>query len=360
MAGMPDMPGMGMGEGETTGVRVDRREAERLGIRFARAAVRPVRRSVTAVGVVRYPEPSRVMVNTRVGGWVERLFADYVGRAVARGEPLLALYAPELVSAQEEFAIARRMGNDSLAEAVRRRWTLWNLDPALLDSLAARGAPAREVVLRAPRGGEIVRKHVVEGQAVRAGDDLFEIADRATVWVEVAVFEQDAPAVRVGSPVTLRVDALPGRRFAGRVAFVEPRLDERTRTLTARVEVPNAGLRLRPGMYATAQIMVGGRAAVAVPLTAVLPTGARDIVFVNRGDGRFVPREVEVGLRGDTLLEIVRGLEPGDEIVAAATFLLDSESNLGAAMAGIMLQMGMGLDMGGMRMAPPPAPEGRR
>jgi len=155
------------------------------------------------------------------------------------------------------------------------------------------------------------------------------------------------------------VDALPGRTFRGSVTFIYPQLDEKTRTLTARVAVENGDGALRPGMYATAALATAGRGrgGVSVPLEAVLPTGTKDLVFVNRGDGRFVPREVRVGLRGDSLVEIVAGLKAGDEVVASATFLLDSESNLAAAIQGLMLQMGMGLNMGGMQM---PAKEGAR
>jgi Cu(I)/Ag(I) efflux system membrane fusion protein len=154
--------------------------------------------------------------------------------------------------------------------------------------------------------------------------------------------------LRVGTPVKLTVDALPGRIYQGRVTFIHPGVDTATRTLTARVEVPNRDGRLRPGMYVTARLGGASAERLTVPLTAVLPTGTRQLVFVNRGDGRFVPREVQTGVRNDSLIEIVRGLEPGDEVVASATYLLDSESNLAAAMQGLMLQMGMGLDMGGM------------
>jgi RND family efflux transporter MFP subunit len=216
--------------------------------------------------------------------------------------------------------------------------------------LDQRGTVTRTLLLRAPRSGEIVEKDVIEGQAVQAGQNLFLIANRGVLWADLAVFEQDAPAVRVGTPAAIRVDAVPDRTFHGRVTFIYPQLDDRTRTLTARVEVANPGLLLQPGMYATAELVPAGRRAVSVPLAAVLPTGTRDIVFVNRGDGRFVPREVRVGARGDSLVEIVAGLKPGDEVVASATYLLDSESNLAAAIQGIMLQMGMGLNMGGMKM----------
>jgi len=352
MQDMKGMPGMPAASPDSSGMPINRTEAQRLGITFARASERPVQSSVRAVGVLNYAEPNRAYVNARVGGWVEHLYADYVGKRVERGEPLLALYSPDLVSAQEEYLLARRLKDDTLAAGAKRRLELWDIGADQIDSLEARGTARRTLLLRAPRGGEIVEKMVIDGQAVKPGDNLFLIADRRVLWVDVAIFERDAPAVRVGMRGSVRIDAVPGAEFSGRVAFIQPQLDERTRTLTARLEVDNASGALRPGMYATVELNTAGRRAVTVPLAAVLPTGTHNIVFVNRGDGRFLPRDVRVGQHGDSLIEIVEGLQPGDEVVASATFLLDSESNLAAAIQGLMLQMGMGLNMGGMQVPP--------
>lgn len=348
--GMEGMPGMGAG-GDTSGVPLDRPAARRLGISFARAGYAPVRRTIRLAGTLGYAEPARAYVNSRVNGWIEGLYADYLGKPVKKGEPLLALYAPELVGAQEEYLAARRLGDSSLTAAARRRLELWNIPADQVAALERRGNVERTLILRAPRSGEIAEKMVIEGQAVHAGDNLFLIADRSVLWVDAAVFEMDAPAIRIGTPVEFTVTALPGRSYRGLVSFFHPAVDEKTRTLTARVEVRNQDGLLRPGMYATGEVAAGVLRALSVPLEAVLPTGERNLVFVNRGDGRFVPRDVVVGARGDSLVEIVRGLKAGDEVVASATYLLDSESNLGAAMQGLMLQMGMGLNMGGMKPA---------
>jgi len=352
MQDMKGMPGMPAASPDSSGVPINRTEAQRLGITFARASERPVQSSVRAVGVLNYAEPNRAYVNARVSGWVEHLYADYVGKRIERGEPLLALYSPDLVSAQEEYLLARRLKDDTLAAGARRRLELWDIGADQIDSLERRGTATRTLLLRAPRSGEIVEKMVIDGQAVKPGDNLFLIADRRVLWVDVAVFERDAPAVRVGMRAMVRVDAVPRATFEGRLTFIQPQLDERTRTLTARLDVDNANGALRPGMYATVELSTAGRRAVTVPLAAVLPTGTHNIVFVNRGDGRFLPRDVRVGQHGDSLIEIVEGLQPGDEVVASATFLLDSESNLAAAIQGLMLQMGMGLNMGGMQVPP--------
>ena len=347
MAGMPGMEGMAMPS--DSGVPLDRAAAARFGITFARAAMRPVRGGLRLAGTLSYAEPRRAYVNARVNGWVERLDADYVGKPVRGGDPLLAIYSPELVSAQEELLAARRLGDSTLLAAARRRLLLWDIPQAEVAELERTGQARRTLTLRAPRSGEIVEKMVIQGQAIRAGDNLFLIADRSTLWANAAVFEMDAPSVRIGAQVVVSLAALPGRSYPGRVSFIQPDVDQRTRTLTARIEVANRDGQLRPGMYATIEVAAAAADILAVPLTAVLPTGTRNIVFVNRGDGTFAPRDVLVGVRGDSLIEIRQGLKPGDEVVASATYLLDSESNLAAAMQGLMLQMGMGLNQGGMK-----------
>ncbi len=188
--GMPGMPGMAAPAGALSGVPIERGEAARLGITFARAAERPVHPFVRAVGVLKYADPRRVYVSARVSGWVEKLYADYTGRRVSAGEQLLALYSPELVSAQEEFLLAKRLKDDTLAMSARRRLALWDIPADQIDSLDARGEVTRTLLLRAPRSGEIVEKDVIEGQAVQAGQNLFLIADRAVLWADLAIFEQ--------------------------------------------------------------------------------------------------------------------------------------------------------------------------
>jgi Cu(I)/Ag(I) efflux system membrane fusion protein len=348
---MSSMPGMaGAPGGDSAGVPIDRARAGSLGITFARAAERLLERRARLTGTLAYAEPRREYVNARVNGWIESLRADYVGRPVRQGEVLLSIYAPDLLSAQEEYLSAKRLGDSSLVAAARRRLALWNISEDQIAMLDRTGQAQRTLVLRAPRSGEIAEKMVTNGQAVHAGDNLFLIADRRKLWVDLAVFEMDAHMVHVGTPVSIAVDVLASRKYHGRVTFIYPTVDEKTRTLTARAEVDNDDGALRPGMYAMAEVAPSGRKTLTVPTGAVLPTGTENLVFVNRGDGNFVPRPVAVGVQTDSLVEITMGLKPGDEVVASATYLLDSESNLSAAMQGLMLQMGMGLNVGGMQM----------
>ncbi|HEX9630881.1 MAG TPA: efflux RND transporter periplasmic adaptor subunit [Gemmatimonadales bacterium] len=351
VAGMQGMEGMAMG-GEGP-IHVTARQASLAGVTFAVAREAPLERTVRAVAMAVPNERGLGIVNARVSGWVEELHADETGRFVRAGEPLLELYAPELVTAQEELLLAKRLaataGGDSLVAAVRRRLALWGIAAADIERLEERGQVERRLTIRSPYPGHILEKQVIEGQMVRAGDPLFKIADLSTIWIEPAVFEADIPLVRVGQRAQVTFDARPGERFDGRVTFVHPELDMKTRTLKVRVEVPNRRLLIKPMMYGAVRIATDGPRGVTVPLGAVLPTGTRDLAFVVRRGG-VVPTEVVVGARGDSTILVVDGLAPGDTVVASATFLFDSESQLAAAMAGIMLNMGMGLDMGGMNM----------
>jgi multidrug efflux pump subunit AcrA (membrane-fusion protein) len=348
-----DMGGMAMGSGGA--IQVTNRQAALAGVTFAVAREAVLERSVRAVAMAVPSERGLGVVNTRVAGWVETLHVNETGRFVRAGQPLFALYAPELVQAQEELLLAGRLGEavgaDSLRAAARRRLALWGIADDDIRQIEERGQVTRQLVIRSPFTGHVLEKQVVEGQMIRPGEPLFRIADLSTIWIEPAVFESDIALIRVGQRAEITFDALPGARFAGRVTFVHPTLDARTRTLRVRVEVPNRDLRILPMMYGTVRIAAAGPRGVTVPLTAILPTGTRDLAFVLRG-GAIIPTEVVVGLRGDSTVLVADGLAPGDTVVASATFLFDSESQLAAAMAGIMLNMGMGLDMGGMEMEP--------
>lgn len=346
------MPGMAMGEGP---IRITARQAALAGVTYSVAREAPLTRTVRAVAMAVPNERGLGIVSARVSGWVEELHADETGRWVKAGEPLLELYAPELVTAQEELLLAKRLpstaGGDSLLAAARRRLALWAISDEEIAAIEQAGAVRRRLTIHSPYPGHLLEKHVIEGQMVQAGDPLFKIADLSTIWIEPAIFEQDIPLVRVGQRADVTFDALPGHLFTGRVTFIYPELSMQTRTLRVRVEVPNRGLLIKPMMYGVVRIVSNGPRGVTVPAGAILPTGTRDLAFVVR-QGGVVPTDVVIGSRGDSTILIVDGLAAGDTVVSSATFLFDSESQLAAAMAGIMLNMGMGLDMGGMPTQP--------
>lgn len=353
MPGMEHMPGMAMDADSAQPIHVTPRQASIAGVTFAVARTAPVERTVRAVATAMTSERGQVLVNARVSGWVERLFANETGRFVRRGEPLLELYAPELVSGQEELMLATKLpvaaGRDSLVASARRRLSLWDISTDQIERLERTGAVQRRLTIGAPASGHLVEKDVLEGQMVRPGDRLFKIADLSTIWVEPAVFESDIAHVRIGQAAEITFDALPGRTFSGRVTFLHPALDPNTRTLRVRVEIPNTDGAIRPMMYGMVRIQAAGPSGVTVPLQAILPTGTRNLAFLVR-QGAIVPVDVVVGARGDSTVVVAQGIAAGDTVVASSAFLFDSESQLAEAMKGIMLNMGMGLDMGGMKM----------
>jgi len=347
-AAAQDMSGMSMRSGT---IQIESRHAALAGVTFAIVRHAPLVRTIRAVSVVVPNERALGVVNARVDGWIEKLYVTETGIHIEADEALFALYAPELVTVQQEFLLAKRLaattGDDLLLVAARRRLQLWDISDEEIDALERTGEVQRTLTIRSAFSGHVMAKYVIEGQMIHAGDRLFEIADLSTVWIEPAIFEQDIPYVRMGQHASLLLDAIPGRVLEGRVTFIHPALDPQTRTLRVRIEIANRDFAIKPNMYATAEIVGTAPQGAIVPLTAILPTGDRDLAFVFRGGG-VEPVPVVVGARGDSTILVTDGLTVGDTVVASATFLFDSESSLAAAMAGIMLDMGMGLDMGGM------------
>ena len=355
--------GMAMPAAGPGAVTVSPENRARLGILVVTAEVRTLTRDVRLVGRVVPAETAQRTIASRVDGFVERLNVDFAGRAVHRGEVLLELYSPMLVAAQQELLLAVRLRRalggaaaqeaaqnaDSLVAAARRRLQYWDISDDQLAELERSGTVRRTMTLRAPSDGVVLEKNVVQGQAVMAGAPLFQIADLSTVWLEADAFESDIGAVRVGQHAEVAFDAYPGEPVHGRVAFVYPTVDPASRTGKVRIELANPGDRLRPGLFAAVRIVAPlGVRGVVIPRQAALVTGDRQLVFVEDSANRFGPRLVELGVETDSLVEVRGGLRAGERVVATAAFLLDAESNLGAAMAGMA-------GMAGMDMGPAPA-----
>jgi Cu(I)/Ag(I) efflux system membrane fusion protein len=338
-------------------------DARRIGVTFAPVTLAALDREVRTVGQITLDETRVSAIAPKIDGWVERLYVNSTGQPVAAGQPLLAIYSPMLVTAQEELLLARRLQGEvasaesattqraaDLVASARRRLASWDTPASEIVDVERTGVVRKTLTLRAPAGGYVLEKNVLAGQKIMAGDALYRVADLSTVWVEGEVFEQDLASVRVGQTVRAELQALPGELRTGRIAYVYPTLNPDTRTVRVRVVLPNRDLALKPGMYATLRITAGARDAVlTVPRSAVLSTGERSIVFVRDPRGALVPREVALGASNDERVEILRGVRAGETVVASATFLVDAESNLGTALGG------MG-DMPGMEMTTPPRP----
>jgi Cu(I)/Ag(I) efflux system membrane fusion protein len=285
-------------------------------------------------------------INTKVSGYVEKLYINATGEAVERGQPILSIYSPELLSTQAEYLLALRgeealhhspfpeavNSSKALLDAARRRLLLWDIPAAEVKRLEESGKPQKALTLRSPMKGYVTAKDVFEGSYVAAGSDLYTVTDLSRVWVLLDVYEREMPFVRVGMPVTLRLVAYPGEPINGAVTYVYPYLDEKTRTNKVRVELDNPKLRLKPDMYATAEMSASLGDRLAVPSDAVIDSGTEQVVFVAAGDGRFEPRTVRLGERGDGYVEVLDGVREGEQVVVSANFMVDSESRLKAAM----------------------------
>lgn len=326
-------------------VRIDPESARRIGITYATVEFGPLESTVRVLGLVAYDETRIVEVSPKIEGWAERLYVAFDGAPVRRGQPLLELYAPTLVAAQEELILARRLADETastdgaaaarardLLDAARRRLAYWDIPAEVIAEVERSGTPRRTLPLLAPASGVVVAKNVVEGARVMPGTALYTIADLSRVWVEGEVFEKDLALVDVGRTARVSFDAYPGRTFEGTVSYVYPTISTETRTGRIRVELPNPGLRLRPGMYANLSFSVPvHRDGLHVPRSAVLSTGTRSVVFVRGADGVLTPREVTIGVAAGDHVEVLAGLQAGETVVASANFLIDAESNLGAA-----------------------------
>ncbi len=313
---------------------------QQIGVETAPVERTTVFRHIRTIGEVEVGEDELSVVNLRFSGWVERIYVDKTGDEVKAGQALLAIYSPELVAAQEEYLLAlRTQGADApLARSARRKLELWDIADYDIRKLEEAGEAARTMTIRAPQAGFVLHKNVVEGARVMAGSDLYRIGNLQRIWVTAEVYEHDAPWVDVGQPAQLELTNLTDRTVEGEVSYIYPTLNEKSRTLTVRLEFDNPGVKLKPGMFATVYIEYRKKVdTLAVPTEAILHSGRRKLVFIAHGEGRFEPREVTTGLQGDhRVTEITSGLAEGDLVVTSGQFLIDSESQLQEALKKIL------------------------
>ena len=326
-------------------VTIDPARQQLIGLRTAPVTAGPVAGSWRTTGRVQV-DPRRVRkTNVKVSGYIDRLYVDFVGREVREGQPLFSLYSPELLAAENEYILAlqtrdalKQAGSadpsgSALVDAARRKLELWDVPRGEIDRIVATRTPSRTLTFVSPVSGVVTAKNVVQGASVVAGDAPYEITDLGEVWVMADAYEGDLGRVRVGMPAILTVQTYPGRTFRGKVSFIDPILDPASRTAKVHMHFPNPGGVLKPEMYGDVVLEGREREGLRIPADAVVRAGTRDVVFVALGEGKFAPREVQLGTKSDSDVEVLKGLAAGEQVVTRANFLIDSESQLRASLA---------------------------
>lgn len=328
-------------------VKISTDKVQKLGVKTEAAALRDFTRTVRAVGTIQVDERQLHTVAPRFEGWIERLHVNSTGQYVARGQALMEVYSPDLVTAQQEYFIALKgveavkdgspetqASMRQLVTSALQRLRNWDISEEELERLQREGAARQTLTLRSPVSGVVLEKPALKGMRFMPGEVFYKISNLSSLWLLADIFEQDLALVRQGQEARIIVNAYPGKAFAGKVAFVYPTLTPETRTGKARIELANSGGLLKPEMYAAVEIIAGRavKKVLAVPDSAVLDSGTRQIVLLQRAEGSFEPRTVRLGRSGDGYVEVLEGIQAGDNVVVSANFLIDSESNLKAAL----------------------------
>jgi len=309
---------------------------ERMGLTVGTIERRPLSRAVRTSASIVADETRLHHVTVKVEGWIGQLFAAVTGQEVKQGDPLLTLYSPELVSAQEEYLLALKAkgspGGESLLAAARRRLEFWDVTDKEIQDLEKAGQAQKYLTFYSHMNGVMLDRAVLPGHKVMPDEPLMTIADLSVVWADADIYESDLPYVKAGMPMELTLPYWPGKVFKGKIIFVSPTLDKETRTLRARLEIPNLELLLKPGMFGEARLQYGLGDKLAIPASAVMFSAQRTYAFKDAGDGRLIPTEISIGPRSDGYFELLSGLSEGDKVVTSANFLVDSESSMKAAL----------------------------
>ncbi|HZJ56463.1 MAG TPA: efflux RND transporter periplasmic adaptor subunit [Myxococcaceae bacterium] len=326
-------------------VGIDPQRQQLIGLRTAPVTEGAVGGSWRTVGRVAVDETRVHHVSLRFSGFIEQVYVDYVGKQVRGGEPLFSIYSPDVVSAEEEYLLALRTrdalgagsakAGEDLVAAARDRLKLWDIPESELRRLERTGKVQRTVTLYTPMSGVVTKKDVVMGHRVAEGDMPYEITDLSQLWVLADAYESDLTRVKLGMPATLTLQAFPNREFPGKVIFIDPMLDPKTRTAKVRLAFPNPTGELKPEMFGEVTLRAPARKGVSIPTDAIIDSGTRKVVFVSLGEGKFRPQEVKIGTTDGDRSEVLEGLKPGDQVVTRANFLVDSESRLRASLSAL-------------------------
>lgn len=318
-------------------VHLSNGRAQEIGITTEPISVRDLVKTIRTSGVVRVNETKQAHIHLKFSGFVERVFADFTGKQVSPGSPLFSVYSPDLYSTENEYLITlERIESQPQASEeekiqlgyIEKRLELWDIPRTEIDRLLRTRKAERTVTIRSPLAGVILEKNVLPGMAVEPGMDLYVIADLSTVWIQAQVYESEVPLVTPGQKARLTLDSMPGNHYEGRVTFIDPVVNEKSRTTGVRYEFANPGQKLRPGMFTTVDLLTVHGRSTAVPVNAVIDTGSRKLVFVMEKPGEYHPREIQTGIQADGYYAVVTGLSAGDRVVTSGQFLLDSESRL--------------------------------
>ncbi|MCI0411257.1 efflux RND transporter periplasmic adaptor subunit [bacterium] len=325
-------------------VKISADKLQLMGVTTTEAKWMDLDQSIRTVGRV-VPDETRIHhIHTKFEGYIETIYANYVGQFVKKGDPLFSVYSPELLATQREYLIALKAKTESsgkngtvfgvdLLEAARQRLALWDIGPQQIDELERTQEPVKALMVRSPVTGYVTQKTAVQGTKVLPSDTLYDIVDLSLVWIMADIYEINANMVKVGTPVTIELPYQTNKIITGKFAYIDPLLDPQTRTIKARIEVPNPSNALKPDMYANVILQGTAGKGLMIPDSAVISTGERNIVFVAARDGEFHPREVAIGTKIRGYYEIKSGLSEGEKVVTSGNFLMDSESKLKAAVS---------------------------
>jgi membrane fusion protein, copper/silver efflux system len=331
---------------EAPQVEISSEQQQLIGVKTVKVAVTPLRKVIRTVGRIEADERKLATINTKFEGWIEKLYVDYTGRYVKKGEPLAEIYSPELLATQQEFLTAVKLAKPSnpasegsygqlisrdaaaLVEAARQRLRLWDITEDQIRKIEETGKPVRTLTLYSPVSGFVIQKMAIQGMKVAPGEKLFDIADLSTLWLIADIYEYELPLIRVGDTARIVLSYFPGKEMSSQIDYVYPAVSADTRTAKVRFRLSNPGDRLKPQMYTNVDIKINMGKKLAVPDSAVIDTGVRQVVYVDKGGGAFEPREVMLGMRADGFVEILRGLKAGEKVASSANFLIDSEAQL--------------------------------
>ena len=349
MQGMPGMPGMKEGEmkgGEKPSefvVPVERQQ--QIGVRYAKVERKPLRHTIRAVGLIVPDKTRNWQFVSRVDGYVQKLQVTGPGEVVDKNAPLMSIYSPDLFSSEREFVELLRMRDEAkskdaretprrLIESAKRRLQLWNVTEQQIAELEKTRKASDTLTLFSPFRGIVQSVPVEQGKNVKIGDMLVEVADLSVVWVWAEFYENELSMLKVGQKFTITAKSYPGEKFEGTLSVINPFLDEMKRTAKVRIDIPNPDFKLQPGMYVNAELAMDMGEALTIPVSAVMPTGTRSVVFVDKGQGKLEPRVVQLGTKYADIYEVKSGLQENERVVASANFLIDAESKVQGALRG--------------------------